>query len=146
VIFPFGLYASQGYWYCACFDRKRGTNVSMRADRFLAAERVEGYERPAHVPLDRWSHRVGVPDDQRTRVRARVTGRGTKSFELASLFGRVSSDGHGGGVIEAEIPREELDYYASRLLSVGTDVIVESPPELVEAVRQKAREVGRLYS
>jgi predicted DNA-binding transcriptional regulator YafY len=146
VIFPFGLYASQGYWYCACFDRKRGTNVSMRADRFLAAERVEGYERPAHVPLDRWSHRVGVPDDQRTRVRARVTGRGTKSFELASLFGRVSSDGHGGGVIEAEIPREELDYYASRLLSVGTNVIVESPSELVEAVREKAREVGRLYS
>ena len=49
-------------------------------------------------------------------------------------------------MIEAEIPREELDYYASRLLSGGTDVIVESPSELVEAVREKAREVGRLYS
>jgi predicted DNA-binding transcriptional regulator YafY len=24
VIFPYGLYASQGYWYCACFDHKRG--------------------------------------------------------------------------------------------------------------------------
>jgi predicted DNA-binding transcriptional regulator YafY len=145
VIFPFGLYASQGYWYCACFDRKRGANVTMRADRFLAAERVGEYERPAHVPLDRWPHRVGVPDDQRTKVRAYVTGRGTKSFELASLFGRASSDGHGGGVVEAEIPLEELDYYASRLLSVGTDVVVESPPELVEAVRNKAREVARLY-
>jgi predicted DNA-binding transcriptional regulator YafY len=47
--------------------------------------------------------------------------------------------------VEAEIPPKELDYLASRLLSVGTDVIVESPPELVEAVRYKAREVARLY-
>ena len=46
VIFPYGLYASQGYWYCACFDHKRGTNVPMRADRFLSAERVEGLEPP----------------------------------------------------------------------------------------------------
>lgn len=145
VVFPFGLYASSGYWYCACFDHKRSANVSMRADRFLATEPVEGYERPTHVPLERWPHGAGDPDEKRIRVRARVTGRGTKSFELASLFGRVSSDGHGGGVVEAEIPRSELDYYASRLLSVGTDLVVESPPEFVKAVREKAREVARLY-
>lgn len=66
--------------------------------------------------------------------------------QVASLFGRVSSDGHGGGVVEAEIPRSELDYYASRLLSVGTDLVVESPPEFVKAVREKAREVARLYA
>ena len=30
VIFSYGLYASQGYWYCACFDRRRGMNVPMR--------------------------------------------------------------------------------------------------------------------
>jgi len=145
VIFPFGLYASQGFWYCACFDRKRGANVSMRADRFLATERVEGYECPAHVPLERWPHGAGGPDEKRIRVRARVTGRGTKSFELASLFGRVSSYGHGGGMVEAEIPKQQLDYYASGLLSVGTDLVVESPSELVKAVREKAREVARLY-
>jgi predicted DNA-binding transcriptional regulator YafY len=146
VVFPFGLYASQGFWYCACFDRKRGANVSMRADRFLAAERVTGFERPPHVPPERWPHGAGDPAGGRVRVRARVTARGAKSFELASLFGRVAhDDGRGGGTMEAEIPPKELDYLASRLLSVGTDVIVESPPELAEAVRHKAREVARLY-
>jgi predicted DNA-binding transcriptional regulator YafY len=75
----------------------------------------------------------------------RFTERGAKSFELASLFGRVYSYGHGGRLVEAEIPRQELDYYASRLLSVGTEVVVESPPELSEAIRKKAREVARLY-
>jgi predicted DNA-binding transcriptional regulator YafY len=68
-----------------------------------------------------------------------------KSFELASLFGRITPDGRGGGLVEAELPRQELDYYASRLLSVGTDIVVESPPELVDAIREKAREVARLY-
>lgn len=51
----------------------------------------------------------------------------------------------GAVMVEADIPRQELDYYASRLLSVGTEVIVESPPELVEALREKAREVAELY-
>jgi len=142
VIFPFGLHASAGYWYCACFDRKRGANVSMRADRFLAAERVDGYERPEHLPLERWLHGRGDAHEERVRLLARVTARGAKSFELASLFGRIPP---GGGAIAAEIPRRELDYYASRLLSEGTDVVVESPPELVDALREKAREVATLY-
>jgi predicted DNA-binding transcriptional regulator YafY len=145
VIFPFGLYASQGYWYCACFDHKRSANVSMRADRFLTAERVEGYARPAHVPLERWPHGTGDADDESIRLQAQVTARGMKSFELTSLFGRITPDRRGGGLIEADIPKQELDYYASRLLSVGTDVVVQSPPELVEAIRGKAREVAGLY-
>ena len=145
VIFPFGLYASQGFWYCACFDHKRSANVSMRADRFLAAERVEGYEHPAHVPLESWPYGMGGADEERMRLRAQVTGRGMKSFELASLFGHITPDGRGSGLVEADIPKQELDYYASRLLSVGTDVVVRSPPELVEAIRNKAGEVADLY-
>jgi predicted DNA-binding transcriptional regulator YafY len=77
-------------------------------------------------------------------VRARVTERGRKSFELASLFGRIEAQ-EGGGSLEAEIPRSEIDYYASRLLSVGTEIFVDSPPELVEAIQNKAQEVIRLY-
>src|ERR687893_1704676 len=33
VIFPFGVYASQGFWYCACYDYKREINVALRVDR-----------------------------------------------------------------------------------------------------------------
>lgn len=82
---------------------------------------------------------------ERLRFRARVTERGRKSFELASLFGKVAPEEGGGGIVEAEIPFSEIDYYTSRLLSVGTDVVVNSPPELVEAIQNKAREVIRLY-
>jgi predicted DNA-binding transcriptional regulator YafY len=151
LVFPFGLYASQGFWYCACFDHKRGANVSLRADRFLCAERVEGLERPPHdVALESWIHAVESRGGERLKLGAYVTERGAKSFEVVSLFGRIETDGEGadgrrGGMVEAEIPRSEIDFYASRLLSVGTNVKVESPPELVEAMSNKAREIAQLY-
>jgi len=143
VIFPYGLYASQGYWYCACFDRRREMNVPMRADRFLAAQRVEGFEPPQELAIQDWMNTAREVFSERLRVRARVTERGRKSFELTSLFGRIMPEED--GVIEVKIPRSEIDYYASRLLSVGTDVFVNSPPELVEAIKNKAREIVRLY-
>jgi hypothetical protein len=47
--------------------------------------------------------------------------------------------------VESEIPRSEIGFYASRLLGVGTDVRVESPVELVRAMRERALAVARLY-
>ncbi len=145
VIFAYGLYASQGYWYCVCFDRRREMNVPMRADRFLSAERVEGFEPPPELSIQGWLSEAREAVGERLRVRARVTERGRKSFELTTLFGTIAPDEGGSGTIEAEIPLSEIDYYASRLLSVGTDVTVEYPPELVEAIQNKASEVVRLY-
>jgi predicted DNA-binding transcriptional regulator YafY len=150
VIYPFGLYASQGFWYCACFDYKRRANVTLRTDRFLSTERVKGFERPAHVPLDGWACAVrSGSGEEMLRLRVHVSERGTKSFELVSLLGRIEAGtqlgGQRSGIVEADIPRSEVDFYASRLLSVGADVKVESPPELVEALSRKALEVARLY-
>jgi len=138
VIFPYGLYASQGYWYCACFDRRRQTNVPMRADRFLSAERVEGFESPRGISLQGWMNNARRMVGEWVWMRARVTERGRKSFELTTLFGSIAPEEGGGGILEAEIPHSEIDYYASRLLSVGTDVMVEYPQELVEAIESKA--------
>jgi predicted DNA-binding transcriptional regulator YafY len=143
VIFPYGLYASQGYWYCACFDRRREMNVPMRADRFLSAQRVDGFEPPQELSVQDWMNTAREAFSERIPVRARVTERGRKSFELTSLFGRIMPEED--GVIEVKIPRSEIDYYASRLLSVGTDIFVDSPPELVEAIENMAREIVRLY-
>jgi predicted DNA-binding transcriptional regulator YafY len=145
VIFPYGLYASQGYWYCACFDRRRQTNVPKRADRFLSAERVEGFESPRGISLQGWMNNARRMVGEWVWMRARVTERGRKSFELTTLFGSIAPEEGGGGILEAEIPHSEIDYYASRLLSVGADVMVEYPQELVEAIESKAREVIRLY-
>lgn len=145
VIFPFGVYASQGFWYCACHDYKREMNVALRADRFLSVERSDGPPRPPHISLGNWTREVRNDLGERLRLRVSVSERGAKSFELVSLLGRIEVEEDGGAVVEAKIPRSEIDFYASRLLSVGTDVLVESPAELVWAIREKALEVARLY-
>ena len=120
-------------------------NVLMRADRFLSAERVEGFEPPPKLSIEGWMSAGREAVGERLRFRARVTERGRKSFELTSLFGRITPAEGGGGILEAVIPLSQIDYYASRLLSVGTDVVVDSPQDLVEAIQNKAREVIRLY-
>lgn len=146
IIFPFGVYAMGGCWYCACRDDKRGANLSLRADRVIALSRVEGERvRPPHIPMARWLDVVERDDGGGLPLRASVTPRGMRSYELRALFGAIRPDGHGGGVIDGAIPRSEVEWYASRLLPVGPDVVVESPPELTRAIRAQAAAVAGLY-
>ena len=79
-------------------------------------------------------------------LRARVTRQGAMSFELNSLFGEIPIGDDGTGAIEDEIPRSEIEYFADRFLTLGTDMIVGSPTELIAAIREKAMEVVKLYS
>ena len=143
VIYPYGVFAYRGFWYCACHDYKRGRKVSLRADRLRSIEPVEGFERPPHLPLEEWIS--DGEDGEMLRLRAHVTERGAKSFELTSMFGRIETGQNGRGVIEIEIPLSGIDFYAARLFGVGKEVIVESPPELIAAMREKARTIMRLY-
>jgi predicted DNA-binding transcriptional regulator YafY len=148
VVFPFGVYASQGFWYCACHDYRREMNVSLRADRFLSAYREEGPNtppRPPHIPLGNWTREVRGDPGARLRLRVTASARAAKSFELVSLLGRIEVGSGGRAAVEAEIPRSEIDFYASRLLSLGADVRVESPLELIRTMRERALEIARLY-
>jgi predicted DNA-binding transcriptional regulator YafY len=146
IIFPFGVYAMGGCWYCACQDEKRGTNLSLRADRISALAQVEGErERPPHIPVAQWLDVVERDDGQGLPLRATITPRGMLSYDLRALFGPARPDGQGGGMIEASIPRSEVTWYASKILAVGPDVVVESPPELITAICAQADAVVACY-
>ena len=146
IIFPFGIYALGGCWYCACRDEKRGANLSLRADRVVALTRVEeGRERPPHIPMAQWLDVVERDDGSGLPLRATVTRRGMLSYALRALVGAIRPDGHGGGVIEGSLPRSEVAWYARQLLAVGPDVVVQSPPELIAAICAQADAVAALY-
>jgi predicted DNA-binding transcriptional regulator YafY len=146
VIFPFGVFAYRGFWYCACHDYGLDKKVTLRADRFRSIEPVHGLERPPHVPPWDWVEGGEGADVELLELRAHVGGRAAKSSELAALFGRVETGPDGLAVIESRVPSSGVDFYAARLLGLGTDVRVESPPELVAAVRERARAVAELYA
>ena len=145
-IFPFGIYAMGGCWYCACRDDRRGANLSLRADRVCAISRVEGERaRPPHIPMAHWFDVVERDDGHGLPLRAVVTPRGMLSYDLRVLFGAIRPDGQGGGVIEGAIPRSEIAWYANRLLAAGPDIVVESPQELIVALRAQAAGIAGLY-
>ena len=145
LIFPFGVYASSGFWYCACYDYKRQKYLSLRADRVLSLARVEGLERLPHVDVANWIALVEGGDERGLRLRASVSQRGMKSFDLQVLFGKIEPDGHGGGVIDTIIPEIEIEWYAAQLLPVGKEIVIISPPQLIEALRRRASDVLALY-
>lgn len=144
VVFPYGLYAQQGFWYCACFDYRRRDHLSLRADRIRAVERLDDMERPEPISLRDWLHMRRTTDD-RLPLYARTTRRGAASLELEVLFGPVRTDGRGNGIVQSWIPAAEVDFYAARLLTLGTELTVEEPPELIQAMVEKARAVASQY-
>jgi predicted DNA-binding transcriptional regulator YafY len=145
-IYPQGVFASHGFWYCACYDYNRRRWLSLRVDRMRSLQRVEGLERPEALPLRDWLQSFYGATVKFLHLRAHVTRAGAKNVELESLFGEVALDEHGQGMLDTFIPESEVDYYSSRLLTLGSDLFVESPPELIEAIRGKAEAVTRLYA
>ncbi len=145
-IFPFGLFAEHGFWYCACYDASRQYMVALRADRFQMFVRVEQTP-PISIPSLRvWLAGRYTGGTDLLPFRARVTRRGVTNFDLVVLLGPVTVDERGEGLVEAEIPAAELDFYARHLLPLGTELVVESPPELIELMRIRTREIAALYS
>ncbi len=109
----------------------------MRADRILSVERVEGREPLEPVDLDHWFDTIERDDGSGLPLRILVTQTGMKNFDLRSLFRDVRETTE-GGLIEGIVPRSEIGWFASQLLPVGLDVTVESPPELIAAMRAQA--------
>jgi predicted DNA-binding transcriptional regulator YafY len=62
------------------------------------------------------------------------------------MFGERSLEVDESVTVEGAIPRREVGYFAARLLSLGSDVHVLSPPELVGALRTMAEAVVARYN
>ncbi len=146
LIYPFGLYAATGFWYCACYDYQRGTLLALRADRLLAAEVAEGHESPAVPTLREWLRTRWAGATDTLVLRLIVSAAARRRFDFGFLDAPLRPDEQGGGVIATALPTGEIDYYATRLLPMGATVRVESPPELIAALRERARGVVELYS
>lgn len=143
LIYPYGLYAAHGFWYCACYDYERHADIALRADRIRTLRRKEGVAPLRSMSVRDWleaSHGDGI---DHIRLRARVTPRGAKRFELSALFGEAAVDDR--GVLEATVPRSELAWFAGQLLPLGTDITVESPPELLDLLQGQAAAILQTY-
>jgi predicted DNA-binding transcriptional regulator YafY len=144
LIYVYGLYAGLGFWYCACFDYSRRVHASLRADRIVWLEQVEGQERPPAMTLQAWlGQRRGA--DRTLRLRAKVTPRGMKMIDWSGFGSALIQTAAGGGEIDTYIPVSGLEHYARLLLPPAGEVEVESPPELVDLLCKAARSILARY-
>lgn len=145
LIFPFGVYALAGFWYCACYDYKRGRNLILRADRFISLTREGGPEPPPHIPVATWPQVMERADWPGLPLRVRVSARAMRRGDLPTPFGIVRPEGE-GGLIEGSLPPSEVDFYAALVLREGVDLVVESPPELIAVLRRQIEALAALYA
>lgn len=145
LIYPFGLYASAGFWYCACHDYRRGTALALRADRVLAVEVAEGHAPPAVPTLREWLRSRRADATDLVSLRVRVTAAARRRFDFTFLGSVTGEDTEEAGIIAALVPPGELDYFAARLLPMGTAIRVETPPELIALLRERAEALVAHY-
>src|SRR5579875_272207 len=91
-IFPYGLFAQQGFWYCACYDYRRQMDVMLRVDRILSAASVAGIDPPSSISLREWLQNRETNPEHPVPLRMRVTKQGARSFDLAVLFREIVVD------------------------------------------------------
>jgi predicted DNA-binding transcriptional regulator YafY len=140
VIYPFGLYAANGLWYCAAYDYRRAENLSLRADRFLAVVRVDGLTPPHDLSVREWLETREQHADDPVPLRAVITPTGMRRFDPGTEFGEIIVTAH-GGMIDTFIPASEVQYFARRLLPLAGEIIVTAPPELIAALRRAAQAI-----
>jgi predicted DNA-binding transcriptional regulator YafY len=129
LVYLYGLYAALGFWYCACFDYTRRVHVSLRADRMLWLERVEGQKRPPPMTLQSWLRQPRV-DEQTLPLRATITPRGMKIIDWSAFGAALKEDEAGSGAIDTTIPLTSLEYHARLFLPLAGEATIESPREL----------------
>jgi predicted DNA-binding transcriptional regulator YafY len=146
VIYPYGLYAHNGLWYCACFDQKRQQHISLRADRIRSMERCTGLETPQKMSLRDWLRVVDPEEEPVLFLHVIITHQGMKDTNWSLFLSEMTRDAEGNGILQKTISEKDLAFYARLLLPLGREATVESPPELVETIRARAQAVLEQYT
>jgi predicted DNA-binding transcriptional regulator YafY len=142
---PYGVVHREGYWYAVGYDHLRGEMRLFRLDRVLEAELLEttfvrppGFDTPegvlealADMPQDRWSVEVLLLETTPEGAREQVPSMG------------VTLEGAESGVLMRS-STSDLGWMARVLAGLSFPFVVRRPPELREALRQRAAEIAAL--
>jgi proteasome accessory factor B len=151
---PWAVTSRSRWWYLVARDRDRDDARVFRLSRIEGPIRRIGRAGSYQIPadLDAVAAVAGEPgptDERIATLRVR-SGRGatlrrraaappaSASAASAASDGAATSDGAAGWEL-LELPVGEVEWLADEVASHGADVVVESPPDLREAVVQRLR-------
>ncbi|MBR7742300.1 WYL domain-containing protein [Phycicoccus sp. BSK3Z-2] len=136
---PWSLVSWNGRWYLTAYDEDREAPRVFRLSRISGAVRTVGRPGAFEVPEDHEPHvmarREGTPATQPSPAVVRVRqGAGHSLRRRARTVGDVDDTWS-----LLDLDYHDLDMQAEELASYGADVVVEQPPELVDAVVERLR-------
>ncbi len=148
VIFPYGLVATNGFWYCPSYCYTREEDAYFRADRILNVKRREDFVEPA--PNDMSVQRLlkKEPKQLRNRLPFRVylTKTGCKLADSLPVIGHmITINDDGTGIIDTTIVENDISWYGRFLLGIGKEVRVEEPQAMIEFVRNEIKNMEKMY-
>lgn len=146
VIFPHGIYMSNGLWYCLAYCYKRNTNVALRVDRVTALQERPDFTggQPEAISVHNWLREFESTNPS-ICLKARLTRRGCKLLdpELIGEWIKVQPDG--SGTLVGDILPSDIDHYGRVFLSLGDEIHVEEPEEIISFMKEEARKILRTY-
>jgi predicted DNA-binding transcriptional regulator YafY len=146
IIYPYGLIAWEGFWYCPSYCYKRKEHVRFRVDRILHAERRADFQGEAPTLtlqdiMDK-KHEGELP----LLLRAELTLRGYNMSEWHPQMSRyLHRRADGTAWMETKVALSDLQIFAHFFLGLGQEVRVEAPAELVAYMREQVQAMRELY-
>lgn len=155
VVRPLGLVLKAGFWYMAALD---GQSKEVRTFKLSSIQRIEvqsaTFKRPKTFNLATYwqaatqQFEAGVAH---VDVSLRVTGIGLEGVRRFSpvvaraVLASAQPDDENPGWTRIVVPLESVEFATCQLLSLGSQVKVLGPRELVERVRETVAEMAGFY-
>lgn len=138
---PSACHFKGGRWYLQAYCRTRQAWRTFRLSRIGRAERLEESFPPRPDGRRRWK-----PPRRRRRYRPVPALRPTAAYRVFDSFRREDIRREQDGSLSVSVWYPEDAWVYGFLLSFGGEVEVLSPPHIRRILKEKARDVLRLYA
>jgi predicted DNA-binding transcriptional regulator YafY len=148
IVLPYGVQASNGFWYCPSYCYTRKDRVMLRADRITALDRRPDFAGDA--PRRGLQEALELERPQNgtlLHLEAWLTEKGRQFAEWhPQLSKHVHRREDGTFVLDDHIAPAEVPMMANLLLSLGNEVDVISPPDVRTRLREEAQKIAARYA
>lgn len=146
-IIPIGLYTMNGLWYCPAYCTMANQIREFRIDRVIEIIEEKPYpveKYPIPSSIQKYLEELTIGDS--CHIKIYLTDIGVKRCKSTLLFAKgLNILPTEDGIIDMEIKYSILDWVVDYFLAFGKNATVLEPPELVQLMKQKTKELYQHY-
>ncbi|MDQ0227256.1 helix-turn-helix transcriptional regulator [Metabacillus niabensis] len=140
---PIGIYATNGFWYMPAYDMEYKMIRLFRVDRIVSLEDTKRVFNVA-TDLENWltSYAVKKP----VRLYVKLTREGIRQCRSESwLEPEIVSTEDENGYIDMDVDLSDIPFISKYFFRLGTDAKVIEPNEVIDYIKQRARNLISHY-